>query len=366
MILNLCRNFSTLSILLFIVISVSAESQNDKESWDQFLGAYDHRIKIRAGGGLGKLNSEVLNEVKPTWAINSYLRSAADPQMPISIPLNSTKNLNTIPTMMDISYGWKNKFEISFSNDVTVGKYNKSDPSTAQFLTPRTDRYFMSAYEGVRLLRFESHNEILRFAYTHPIRNRFKIGPSFGIINYSEKDELSFGSYSTRRDIQPDPNLATWSIGGSATAEYNMKGIAPGIVARFRIFPWWEIKSRIELIRRSGDFSLTGSQILQKQDANLQNSYAGVIPLYFGRAKDSGQVFMIESSFRYCRFTLDAGFIHQVIERSYSSYFGDTFGSTRAADYSTRSAGIGLSEMSRHFKQSTSDFYIMPGVSFHF
>lgn len=338
------------------------------ESMEKYVKTYPHRLRFRMGIGIGRLTPGVLEETGPSWLFNSFLRSAQDPSnLPIAIPASRVKNLPMVPQYRDISYGWKNKYDISYSDDMILGKYDQSSPAVVRFFTPRTDRYWAAAFEGNRLLRFEGRNQDLRFSYTHPVLDWIMVGPSLNYHRYTEKNEVTGGSYSTTRDNIDPPNQTTWSIGGSSSAEYVMRGFAPGIFAKFQLKQWWEIRTRLEFVQRSGNFTMGGSQTVQVTRLDSPDVLTeGIIPVYWGKAKDTGTVFLLESSFRYCRFTLDIGIIHRSFTRKYSSYFGETFGNVNRSDYSTRTSLIGLGELRGSFKHASTEIYLMPGVSFHF
>ncbi|TGL70281.1 hypothetical protein [Leptospira kmetyi] len=344
----------------------SANATNaSNQSMQKYLEAFDHRLRFRIGAGLGDLSPAILDETGPSWLKNSLFRQLTDPGAPLAIPYTSSKNLDIFTQHSDISYGWKNKIDLSFSQDSVSGKYGRENPASVNFVSPRTDRYYASAFEGKRLINFRGVSQTLRLSYTHPILSWLMIGPSIGIHRYSERNEISFGSYSVTRETASNPNQITWSIGGSINADYTMSGILPGIFIKAKILPWLEIRSRFELLSRKGNFSLFGSQILDQANASGQHSYFASVPAYGGSAKDSGTLFMVEASLRYCRFSLDIGLLRQDITRKYSSYYGDTLGSIARADYTAGSQGIGFSEMSSSYKQTINEVYVMPGVSFH-
>lgn len=331
----------------------------------RYLESFDHRLRFRLGAGMGDLSPAILDETGPSWLKNSLFRQINDPGAPLAIPYTEAKNLDIFSQHADISYGWKNKIDLILSQDSISGKYGRENPASVNFLSPRTDRYYASAFEGKRLINFRGVSKTLRLSYTHPILSWLMIGPSIGIHRYSERNEVSFGSYSVTRETNVNPNQVTWSIGGSVNAEYTMSGILPGIFMKAKVFPWLEIRSRFELLNRKGNFSLFGSQVLEQQNASGQGTYLGAIPIYAGNAKDTGTIFMLEASLRYCRFSLDIGIVRQDIKRKYNSYFGDTVGSIARADYTAGSQGIGFSELSSSYKQTINEIYIMPGVSFH-
>lgn len=338
------------------------------ESMEKYVKIYPHRLRFRMGIGIGTLKPAILEETGPSWLMNSFLRSAQDPSvLPIAIPASRVKNLPTVPQYRDISYGWKNKFDISYSDDRILGKYDQSSPAVVRFLTPRTERYWAALFEGNRLLRFEGRNQDLRVSYTHPVLDWIMVGPSLNYHRYTEKNEVTSGSYSTTRDTITPPNQTTWSVGGSSSADYVMKGFAPGIYAKFQLNSWWEVRTRFELLQRSGNFFMGGSQTVQvTQQGGLNPTTEFIFPVYWGKAKDSGSVIMLESSMRYCRFTLDIGIIHRSFTRKYSSYLGETLGNINRYDYSTRTSLFGLGELQGSFKHSSTEFFFMPSVSFHF
>ncbi|TGN19236.1 hypothetical protein [Leptospira idonii] len=337
-----------------------------KQPMDRYEGVYEHRFQIRTGAGIGKLSPAILNETGPAWLANSIMRQANEPNAPLAVPYKQTKTLDTIGQFWDFTYGWKNKIEIQLAQNTTLGKYGRDQPASIDFVSPRTDQYWASVFEGNRLLRFEGVSQHFRFSYTHPFTKWLMIGPSINIHRYTEKNNISYGSYSTSRPEAAIPNKATWSIGGDAKAEYYMKGILPGLYLKAKIRDWWEIRSRLELLDRKGDFSVLGSQIIQESYSDGNVGYTGVLPAYAGQARDKGTLFMLESSFRYCRFSLDVGLIRQDIKRSYSLYLGDTIGNVPRNDYSARSVQVGFTEMSQSTKHTVTEIYIAPGVSFHY
>ncbi|WCL48150.1 hypothetical protein [Leptospira sp. GIMC2001] len=334
------------------------------EPFDNFNGVFEHRLQFRLGFGLGRLDSAILNETGQNWLVNSALRQNADPNSPLAIPVKESKNLATTPQYRDITYGYKNKFEIQFAEDWTLGKFGRGNPASVEFVSPRTPNYWASAFEGNRLLRFEGKSQHFRLSYIHPVLGWLMIGPSINIHQYSEKNQISYGSYTSSRPVAGSPDSrTTWSFGGDANAEYSMRGILPGILIKMKLTDWWEIRSRFELLNRSGNFSVFGAQFIT-QTIGENQGYAGALPIYAGKASDKGNIFFLESSFRYCRFSLDIGMIRQDFKRTYSEYFGDTLSAVNRSDYSARSSLIGISEISTSSRQTTLEIYIMPGVSF--
>ncbi|WP_225913391.1 hypothetical protein [Leptospira yasudae] len=345
--------------------NVQTTNSTNNQNMQKYLEAFDHRLRFRLGTGIGDLSPAILDETGPSWFKNSTFRQLSDPGAPLAIPYTSAKNLDIFTQHADVSYGWKNKIDLSFSQDSVSGKYGRENPASVNFFSPRTDRYYMSAFEGKRLINFRGVSQTLRLSYTHPVLSWLMIGPSIGVHHYSERNEISFGSYSVTRETATNPNQVTWSIGGSVNADYSMSGILPGIFVKAKILPWLEIRSRLELLNRKGNFSVLGSQILSQTNASNQTSYFGSIPAYGGNAKDTGTIFMLEASLRYCRFSLDIGILRQDIARKYGSYLGDTLGAIARADYTAGSQGIGFSEISSTYKQTIQEIYVMPGVSFH-
>jgi len=338
-----------------------------KEEFAKFNGDFEHRLQFRMGVGLGRLDSAILNETGKNWFTNSIFRQGIDPGAPLAIPISESKNLQTTPQYRDITYGYNNKYEIQFAEDLTLGKYGRENPASVNFFAPRTDNYWASAFEGNRLLRFEGKSQHLRFSYIHPILGWLMIGPSLNIHRYSEKNQISYGSYaSSRPQVGATDTRTTWSFGGDANAEFSMKGFLPGILMKMKLTDWWEVRSRLEILDRKGNFSVFGSQLISQESSSSGTGYTGVLPIYGGKARDKGTLFFLESSFRYCRFSLDIGLIRQDFKRSYSEYYGDTIGSVLRTDYSARSVLIGFSELSNSAKQSITEIYIMPGISFHY
>lgn len=347
--------------------SIPLEDREDnKTRMDVFNQVYEHRLMFRGGWGIGKLSPAILNETGPAWFQNSLFRQITEPGAPLSIPYKPAKELGVNSQFWDIRYGYKNKFEIQFAEDTSLGVYSRDLPASNNFFSPRTDTYWASTFEGNRLLRFEGVSQHLRFSYTHPFSKIFMIGPSINFHRYTERNNISYGSYSTSRPEAAVPDKVTWSIGGDANAEYSMKGILPGIFAKFKLRDWWELRARLELLDRKGNFSVLGSQIIQEVFSDGSSNLNAVVPAYGGKVRDKGTIFNLESSFQYCRFTLDIGMIRQDVKRTYDSYLGDTIGNVPRSDYSARSVYIGFAEMSNSIKHTVTEFYIMPGVSFFY
>ncbi|GBF50492.1 hypothetical protein LPTSP4_20180 [Leptospira ryugenii] len=342
------------------------EHPKNLEPMQKFNQVYEHRLMVRGGWGIGKLSPGILNETGQAWLINSFFRQTSEPGAPLVLPYKSPKDLNVDSQFWDIRYGYKNKFEIQMAEDTTLGVYSRDLPASNEFFSPRSGNYWASAFEGNRLLRFEGVSSHLRFSYTHPLSKIFMIGPSLNFHRYTERNNITYGSYSSSRQEAPVPGKTTWSIGGDANAEYSMKGILPGIYTKIKLRDWWELRGRVELMDRKGDFTVLGSQIIQESFIDGSSNFAVVLPAYGGTVRDKGYVFNIESSFRYCRFTLDIGIIRQDLKRTYPLYLGDTVGSVPRTDYSARSIGLGVSEMSNSIKHQVTEFYIMPGVSFFY
>ncbi|MDZ4727575.1 MAG: hypothetical protein SH817_15565 [Leptospira sp.] len=339
---------------------------NNLEPMQKFNQVYEHRLLFRTGWGIGNLSPAILNETGPAWLTNSIFRQGAEPGAPLAIPYKGTKDLGVNSQFWDIRYGYKNKYEIQLAEDTTLGVYSRDLPASNEFFSPRTANYWGSAFEGNRLLRFEGVSNHLRFSYTHPLTKIFMIGPSINFHRYSERNNITYGSYSTSRPEASVPNKTTWSVGGDANAEYSMKGILPGIFMKIKLRDWWEVRARYELLDRKGDFSVIGTQVVQEIFNDSTSNISGVVPAYGGNVRDKGTILNIESSFRYCRFTLDFGLIRQDVKRTYPLYLGDTIGNVPRTDYSARSIGIGVSEMSSSIKHQVTEFYIMPGVSFFY
>ncbi|NCN11143.1 MAG: hypothetical protein GW938_14995, partial [Leptospira sp.] len=228
-----------------------------KEEFAKFNGDFEHRLQFRMGVGLGRLDSAILNETGKNWFTNSIFRQGIDPGAPLAIPISESKNLQTTPQYRDITYGYNNKYEIQFAEDLTLGKYGRENPASVNFFAPRTDNYWASAFEGNRLLRFEGKSQHLRFSYIHPILGWLMIGPSLNIHRYSEKNQISYGSYaSSRPQTGSTDTRTTWSFGGDANAEFSMKGFLPGILMKMKLTDWWEVRSRLEILDRKGNFSV--------------------------------------------------------------------------------------------------------------
>jgi hypothetical protein len=121
-----------------------------------------------------------------------------------------------------------------------------------------------------------------------------------------------------------------------------------------------------ELINRKGDLAQIGLQLLEIRNENL-GTYSGAIPYTFGKTTDTGTLWMLEASIRYCRFTLDIGFLGSEFTRRYSSYVSDVLvsGFDRSA-YSAKTHGFGFGELSTKFGQTSTEIYFMPGFSLHF
>lgn len=346
---------------------VSLEDREDnKTSMEIFNKVYEHRFMIRGGWGIGKLSPAILNETGPSWFQNSVFRQITEPGAPLAIPYKGVKDLDINSQFFDLRYGYKNKYEVQYAEETSLGVYSRSQPASNNFISPRTDSYWASSFEGNRLLRFEGVSQHFRFSYTHPITKLFMIGPSLNFHRYTERNNISYGSFSTSRPEATVPNKVTWSIGGDANAEYSMKGILPGIYAKFKLRDWWEIRGRLELLDRKGNFSVLGSQIIQEVFNDGSSNLTAVLPAYGGKVRDKGTILNLETSFQYCRFSLDIGMIRQDVKRTYESYLGDTLGSVPRNDYSARSVLVGISEMSNSIKHTVTEFYIMPGVSFFY
>lgn len=346
---------------------VSLEDREDnKTSMEIFNKVYEHRFMIRGGWGIGKLSPAILNETGPSWFQNSVFRQITEPGAPLAIPYKGVKDLDINSQFFDLRYGYKNKYEVQYAEETSLGVYSRSQPASNNFISPRTDSYWASSFEGNRLLRFEGVSQHFRFSYTHPITKLFMMGPSLNFHRYTERNNISYGSFSTSRPEATVPNKVTWSIGGDANAEYSMKGILPGIYAKFKLRDWWEIRGRLELLDRKGNFSVLGSQIIQEVFNDGSSNLTAVLPTYGGKVRDKGTIFNLETSFQYCRFSLDIGMIRQDVKRTYDSYLGDTIGSVPRNDYSARSVFVGVSEMSNSIKHTVTEFYIMPGVSFFY
>lgn len=342
------------------------EREDNQRPMEIFNQVYEHRLMIRTGWGIGKLSPAILNETGPAWFQNSLFRQMTEPGAPLSIPYKPAKDLGLNSQFFDIRYGYKNKYEIQFAEDTSLGVYSRDLPASNNFISPRTDSYWASSFEGNRLLRFEGVSQHLRFSYTHPITKILMVGPSVNFHRYTERNNISYGSYSTSRPEATVPNKVTWSIGGDANAEYSMKGILPGVYAKLKLKDWWEIRGRLELLDRKGNFSVLGSQIIQEVYNDGTSNLTGVVPAYGGKVRDKGTILNLETSFQYCRFSLDIGMIRQDVKRNYDTYLGDTIGNVPRTDYSSRSVGIGFSEMSTSIKHTVTEFYIMPGVSFYY
>ncbi|MCZ8344344.1 MAG: hypothetical protein O9301_15020 [Leptospira sp.] len=342
------------------------DHSDNQTSMEIFNKVYEHRLMLRGGWGVGKLSPAILNETSQAWFLNSILRQISEPGTALAIPYKDSKDLDVNSQFMDIRYGYLNKYEIQYAIDTTLGVYSRNLPASNNFFSPRSDTYWGSTFEGNRLLRFQGVSEHFRFSYTHPVSKIWMIGPSINFHRYTETNNISYGSYSTSRPEAAVPNKVTWSIGGDANAEYSMRGIVPGIYSKWKLRDWWEVRARFELLDRRGNFSVIGSQIISERFDDGREQITGVLPAYGGKVRDRGTILNLESSFQYCRFTLDFGIIRQDIRRKYETYLGDTIGSVPRNDYSARSVGIGFSEMSSSIKHTVTEVYIMPSVSFFY
>ncbi len=345
---------------------------DDVFDMQSYLNYYQHRIRFRFGLGFSEVSPGILNEAGPTWFTNSLYRSGFDPEVPFAFPVKTPASVPAMPVHTELSYGWKNRLEVSLLRHSNVSKYGRADPTSVNFITPSTDRYYMAYFEGVRLLRYEETSHILRGSYLFPLTERIMVGPMGGLSDYLERNEISYGSYSVTKHTTADPNMKTWSMGGSASADYRMKGYLAGGLVKFNPFNWLELRGSLELVSRSGSFELGGNQILSRESAETPGGavFGLLIPIYRGDTEDTGFITQLEATFRFCRFSVDTGIIYSDYKRQYKSYWGDTIalGNINRQDYSARSSGLllGFSEMAGRFKHSSAEFYIRPGVSIHF
>ena len=342
------------------------------ENPDRFLGIYNHRFRLQLGAGYSRLSPVILNEAGPSWLVNSVIKNVWNPNEPFAYNAYTPKNITVYPTFWGGEYSFRDQFQIRFRSESIAAAFDRNDPTYALIFSPRSNIYWASLFEGVRLLRYEEKTKTLEISYTHPFLSWLKVGPLVGIESYSEKNNFSFGSYTKNKSTVTDPNKETWTIGGFVDSRFKDEYLTPGIEARAKIFSWLEVKGTAVSIKRKGHFDLGGFQVVQihKTDGS-DDQLVPIYPFYQGHLTDTGYRTSAEATFRFCRFNATVGTSYQKMKRKYDSYYGRYL--SEISDFQFKSfddelgtpVGIGFGEMSKKHNHSKINTYVLLGVDFH-
>lgn len=342
-----------------------AEKYFNKVKRDLFLNAYLQRIKFRIGYDYSRVQPFVLEENKKSWMINSIAYSAVNPELPPSLPISSPDYVPVSGNKLSLEYSYRNRLHIELYRSNLGQEMRREDPTTVNFINPGNSRYYTSAFEGVRLLGYRNRHTMLRAEYIHPFFSWFRAGLSLRNDEIVERNKFSFGSYNLTRSDAPDPLLLTWSIGGDTDQVFRIRGVTPGIVARFQPYDWLEFIVRTDLVSRDGTFELSGFQVLEQSQKGVPGRrYYASASAFRGKVKEMGTERRWEAVFHFCRLSIHAGFEEIKLKRRYVTYVGNNVANITGVSFKTN--GVGIGELSQDFKHGRTTFFIEPSISFFF
>jgi hypothetical protein len=251
-----------------------------------------------------------------------------------------------------------------------LSPYSVKYPSKVTFLAPGNATYQTAIYEGLRLLKWAERRDEVELMYLHPVsRKGVKLGGFVTRQEYTENITVSMGSLTATRASSTDGGVLTWSEGGSIPGQYRTSGWLAGPAVRYQLFEWLGLTYKLSPFRRSGDFDMSGLQVLTSQQYNTAGQAGEQVPyflapVHFGSFQDKGMRHALEAALRlYCRYSVHLGLVKEDFNRSYSSYFGYTFSPT--TNFHPKTQGLGIGEMSQSFKGSRLEVYMRFGLHFY-
>jgi len=327
------------------------------------------RLRFFLGAGYQTLHPAILSEAGPAWQLNNLIRAADGRSQPAFL-VEDTGTIPAIPMRWGADFTYRDRITVAVERHFTTQTYSTKYPSKVTFLAPGNATYQTAMYEGLRLIKWAERRDELEVMYLHPLSSKgIKIGGFLTRQEYTENIEVSMGSLIATRASTTDGGVLTWSEGGSVPATYRTSGWLVGPAVRYQLFEWLGFTYKLSPLRRSGDFNMTGYQILTTQAYTTTGqlgpqSFQIVAPLHFGSFQDKGMRHVLETALRlYCRYSVHLGFVKEDFNRTYSSYFGYTFSPT--TNFHPKTNGLGLGEMSQSFRSSSLEVYLKFGLHFY-
>lgn len=327
------------------------------------------RLRFFLGAGYQTLHPAILSEAGPAWQLNNLIRAADGRSQPAFL-VEDTGTIPAIPMRWGADFTYRDRITVAVERHFTTQTYSTKYPSKVTFLAPGNATYQTAMYEGLRLIKWQERRDELEVMYLHPLSSKgIKIGGFLTRQEYTENIEVSMGSLIATRASTTDGGVLTWSEGGSVPATYRTSGWLVGPAVRYQLFEWLGFTYKLSPLRRSGDFNMTGYQILTTQAYTTTGqlgpqSFQIIAPLHFGSFQDKGMRHVLETALRlYCRYSVHLGFVKEDFNRTYSSYFGYTFSPT--TNFHPKTNGLGLGEMSQSFRSSNLEVYLKFGLHFY-
>ncbi|MBI3396113.1 MAG: hypothetical protein HY042_09790 [Spirochaetia bacterium] len=325
------------------------------------------RLRFLLGGGYGKISPVILNEAGPAWETNSFIRASQDGTSQPAVQIEKGRQLT------EGSYNWG--AELTYKDRLTFGwnryfidkRYDKSSPGKITFAEPGNTNYTSAVFEGMRLIRYQEHRDNFELMYLHPIGSKgIKLGGFLAKENYIEDIRISMGSYTLTRATAPQPDLASWSEGGSIPGKYTESGTVFGPAVRYQLFEWLGFTYKMTLLHRTGNFQLAGGQLLNGVPGTGAAFQSVLLPVHFAELEDKGIRHTLEGVLRfYCRYSLHVGILKEDYKRSYSSYAGNTLANVGNFSAKTQT-GLGFGEMASAHPYHKFEVYVRGGVSVFF
>lgn len=327
------------------------------------------RLRFFLGAGYQTLHPAILSEAGPAWQLNNLIRAADGRSQPAFL-VEDTGTIPAIPLRWGADFTYRDRITVAVERHFTTQTYSTKYPSKVTFLAPGNATYQTAMYEGLRLIKWAERRDELEVMYLHPISSKgIKLGGFITRQEYAENIEVSMGSLIATRASSTDGGVLTWSEGGSIPATYRTSGWLAGAAVRYQLFEWLGFTYKLSPLRRSGDFNMSGYQILTSQTYTTAGQLGPqtlqlLAPLHFGSFQDKGMRHVLETALRlYCRYSVHLGFVKEDFNRTYSSYFGYTFSPTTS--FHPKTNGLGIGEMSQSFRSSSLEVYLKFGLHFY-
>ena len=323
------------------------------------------RVRALFGAGYGSVLPAILSETGRSWQTNSFVRSGQDGTSQAALIFDQPNRVPEVSYNFGVDISYRDRLTLSLEKYQINRRYDQSDATKVSFLEPGNATYANAAFEGLRLFRYKENRTNIDLLYLHPISNRgLKLGAFVGRESYVENIEVSMGSLNLVRST----NILNWSEAGKIPGEYRESGTVFGPAARFQLFEWLSFNYRMTLLRRSGNFAMSGFQVLNAgpNGTNIAQSTYLLAPVHAASLEDRGVRHVFETVFRiYCRYSVHVGILKEDYQRSYSSYLGNTF--STGGDFSAKTpGGIGIGEMTNKHDYHKFEVYLRFGVHFFF
>ncbi len=327
------------------------------------------RLRLFLGAGFESLHPAILSEAGPAWQLNNLIR-AGDGRSQAALLMEDTGKIPAVPLRWGADFTYRDRLSLSVERYFITQSYSQKYPAKVTFLAPGNAVYQSAIYEGLRLLKWAERRDEVELMYLHPISSKgVKLGAFVTRQEYTENIIVSMGSLTATRASSTDGGVLTWSEGGSIPGQYRTSGWLAGPAVRYQVFEWLGFTYKLSPLRRSGDFDMSGIQVLTSQQYNTAGQPGEQVPyflapVHFGSFEDKGMRHVLEAALRlYCRYSVHLGVVKEDFNRTYSSYFGYTFSPT--TDFHPKTQGLGIGEMSQSFKSSRLEVYMRFGLHFY-